>query len=135
MTPDWVAKEMTAGWQHVDRARDFAARKADCWGFVMWCSQQYLGRVLPDLLDEYEGVHDTASAVYAAKRQFVEVPRNRAALGDVALTHYVDLFHAGLCTGSGHMIQLSRRSRVTHPSIEPGTPTGRRVEGIYRYVG
>ena len=127
---------MIAGLEHVDRGRDFARRRADCWGFVMYLSQTYMGRPLPDLLDAYEGIHDTASAVDAGRRFLVEVPRAAAALGDIVLFQHHELpFHVGFCTGSGHLLQLGRRNRVTHPSFQPGTPVGRRVEGIYRHAG
>jgi cell wall-associated NlpC family hydrolase len=127
---------MVAGWAHVDRGRDFARRRVDCWGFVMYLSLAYMQRSLPDLLDEYDGIDDTENAVAAARQQFVVIPRDEAQLGDIVLMHHAELpFHVGLHTGAGHMIQLGRRSHVSHPSIQPGTPNGRRVEGIYRYAG
>lgn len=134
-TPAWVVREMAAGWVHVDRGRDFARRRVDCWGFGMHVSLTHLGRRLPDLLDEYDSIEDTARAVAVAKRSFAKVSFDDALLGDVVLVELPDLpFHAGIYTGAGHMIQLGRRSRVSHPSIMPGTPNGRRVEGIYRLV-
>lgn len=136
MTPAWVAKEMTAGWTYVDRGRDFALRRVDCWGFDMYLSLKYAHRRLPDLLDVYDGLDDTDRAVAAVLPQFARVALADAALGDVV---HVNLpgqpAHVGLYTCAEHMIQLSRHGQVTHLSIKPGSPTGRRVEGVYRYVG
>lgn len=136
MTPAWVAKEMTAGWTYVDRGRDFALRRVDCWGFVMYLSLKYAHCRLPDLLSVYDGLSDTGRAVAAVLPRFTPVALPDAKLGDVV---YVDLpgqpAHVGLYTGAGHMIQLNRRGDVTHVSIKPGSPMGRRVEGVYRYAG
>ncbi len=135
MAPRWVQTEMLAPWVYVDRGRDFAGRRVDCWGFNMWLSRTYLGHELPDLLDEYDGLDDTDRAVTAAKREFVPVSLADARLGDIVFVEHAELpAHAGLYTGAGHMIQLGRRA-VSHPSIRPGTPNGRRVEGIYRHAG
>lgn len=127
---------MLAPWVYVDRGRDFTGRRVDCWGFSMHVSLTRLRRALPDVLDAYEGLVDTDRAVAAALPAFDPIPHiTLARLGDVVLVHLPGQpFHAGLYTGDGHMIQLGR-SGVTHPSILPGSPYGRRLEGIYRHAG
>ncbi len=135
MTPGWVTKEMTAGWRYEHRARDYARRVTDCWGLILWCSQQHLGRMLPDLLDLYDGtMPDGERAVTAIKPQFIEVAAADVQLGDIVLLHSKGIFHAGLATVSDHMLELNPRSPgAVHPSISQKWAS--RLAGYYRYAG
>lgn len=101
----------------------------------MHISLSHLQRELPDVLESYEGLRDTERAVAAVLPAFLPVSFAAAQLGDIVLAHLPGQpFHAGIYTGDGHMIHLGR-SGVAHPSILPGTPLGRRLEGMYRHVG
>jgi hypothetical protein len=129
-----VARELAENWTYVDRGRDFARRRVDCYGLYMYLSLRYMNLRVPELLDYYEGAIGTEATADEGKRSFVAVDRGSARLGDLALLNYRNLsFHAAFCTGPDRVLHIGHRSRVAHVSMLPDTAVGRRLEGIYRY--
>jgi len=132
VVPPWVAREMAANWTYEDRGRDFARRRVDCYGLYMFLSLRYMNVRVPELLDYYQGTIGTEATAEEGRRSFSRVATG-AQLGDLALIKYPEAsFHAAFCTGSERVLHIGHRGRVTHMSILPGAPMGRRLEGVYR---
>ena len=132
----WAAGYLTRGLVYRDKGR--TPPRLDCWGLVRLVHQEVFDQELPSFLEEYASALDPDEALRAFEHGaplFQRVERSEAQPGDVVLLQLGGTpLHAGVYVGGDLVLQLTRAG-ASLESVAPHRARGRRVEGVYRWLG